>query len=84
MGAAVTKWLHLFGRQLGVNLLQHTCLVDPQSAVIGGLTYSHILLLVVFMQRNYPKHRLRAIQAGVGFAENGIPRMADFGQEKPE
>ncbi|KTB66363.1 hypothetical protein AO063_26135 [Pseudomonas fluorescens ICMP 11288] len=79
MGAAITTGLHLFGRQLGVNLLQQACLVDSQAAVIAGLTYSHVFVFVIFMQRNHPEHGLRAIQASVGLAEYFVPWLTDFG-----
>ncbi|KRP65079.1 hypothetical protein TU82_15325 [Pseudomonas orientalis] len=67
-----------------VDLLQEAGLVHPQAAVIGILIRSHVFLLVAFMQRNQPEHRLRTIQPGVGFAENLAPWVADFGEEKAE
>ncbi|MFL1388921.1 hypothetical protein ACI77F_14680 [Pseudomonas tritici] len=79
VGAAVAKGFHLLGRQLRVYLLQQPGFVDPQAAVVAIFICSHVILLVAFMQRNYPKHWLWTIQADVGFAENLIPPVADFG-----
>ncbi|NWA38891.1 hypothetical protein HX871_15035 [Pseudomonas reactans] len=79
MGVAIANGFHLLGRQLWIDLLQQAGFVDTQAAVVAIFICSHVVMLVAFMLRNYPEHRLRAIQAGVGFAENLIPGMTDFG-----
>ena len=34
------------------------------------------------MERDHPEDWIGAVQAGVGFTENGVPWLADLGQEE--